>query len=182
MGAGSGFGSIGGSGGGGGGTITGSGTATFIPKFTGATSIGNSLMFDDGKINIISTTEQFRVGYDTSNYLKTTVSSQGIVTQEAIGSVGSFMFNVTGSGKGVRTIDLTSGNAIGLQPDSTFGFPLLASSTILGLYSDNGEFVLQSNAVPSLLYTNGFDLILSSISGGTAQMILSTNGSVSINL
>lgn len=45
------------------------------------------------KLHVISTTEQFRVGYDTSNYYKTTVGSTGTVTLDAVGSGSKFVFS-----------------------------------------------------------------------------------------
>lgn len=44
-------------------------------------------------IHAIKTTEQFRVGYDASNYYKTVVGSTGIVNLTASGSGASFIFN-----------------------------------------------------------------------------------------
>ena len=44
------------------------------------------------RIHAVSTTEQLRLGYDASNYLKTTVSSAGLVTFDAVGSSKSFVF------------------------------------------------------------------------------------------
>lgn len=52
--------------------------------------------------HLISTTEQLRIGYDASNYYKTTVGSTGGVTFDAVGSGSQFSFsdnvNVTGTG------------------------------------------------------------------------------------
>jgi len=45
------------------------------------------------KAHIIATTEQLRIGYDTSNYYKTTVGSTGAVTFDAVGSGAQFKFN-----------------------------------------------------------------------------------------
>lgn len=45
------------------------------------------------KLHVIETTEQLRVGYDTSNYFSTTVGSTGAVTLNAIGSGARFMFS-----------------------------------------------------------------------------------------
>lgn len=45
------------------------------------------------KLHVISTTEQFRVGYDASNYYNATVSSAGLVTLAATGSSAGFNFS-----------------------------------------------------------------------------------------
>jgi hypothetical protein len=63
-----------GTGGGGGGTITGSGTINYIPKFTGATAIGNSHLIDDG--STITSSE------DIEMLAKKTVYYNGLKTGE----------------------------------------------------------------------------------------------------
>lgn len=45
------------------------------------------------RIHAISTTEQLRLGYDTSNYFSTTVGSTGGVTFNAVGTGASFTFS-----------------------------------------------------------------------------------------
>lgn len=47
----------------------------------------------DAKLHIVSTTEQLRIGYDLSNYYKTTVGSTGGVTFDAVGSGAKFTFS-----------------------------------------------------------------------------------------
>ena len=47
----------------------------------------------NAKLNIISTTEQQRIGYDASNYYSTTVGSTGGVTFNAVGSGSAFTFS-----------------------------------------------------------------------------------------
>lgn len=44
-------------------------------------------------LHLIDTTEQLRIGYDTSNYYKTTVGSTGGVTFDAVGSGALFTFS-----------------------------------------------------------------------------------------
>lgn len=64
---------FGSSGGGGGGTITGGGTLNYVAKFTGATAIGNSLIFDDGTSVGIGTNTP-----DPSALLDITSTTQGV--------------------------------------------------------------------------------------------------------
>lgn len=64
---------FGSSGGGGGGTITGGGTLNYVAKFTGATAIGNSLIFDDGTSVGIGTNTP-----DLSALLDITSTTQGV--------------------------------------------------------------------------------------------------------
>lgn len=66
-------------------------------------------------LHVISTTEQFRVGYDASNYYNATVGSTGGVTFNAVGSGSEFTFSdlITPSAgiKGTTTNnDATAGN------------------------------------------------------------------------
>jgi hypothetical protein len=53
-------------------------------------SIGTTTQ--SAKLSIVATTEQQRIGYDASNYYKTTVSSTGGVTFDATGTGSSFTF------------------------------------------------------------------------------------------
>lgn len=45
------------------------------------------------RLHAVSTTEQLRLGYDTSNYYSTTVSSAGAVTFDAVGASSGFTFS-----------------------------------------------------------------------------------------
>lgn len=45
------------------------------------------------KLHVIETTEQLRLGYDTSNYFTTTVGSTGGVTFDAVGAGAGFTFS-----------------------------------------------------------------------------------------
>lgn len=59
----------------------------------GAWVFGNSSTDTSGQVNIIRTSEQLRVLYDTSNYYSTTVGSTGAVTFNAVGSGSLFNFS-----------------------------------------------------------------------------------------
>jgi hypothetical protein len=56
-------------------------------------NLGIGTTAPSAKLHAISTTEQLRLGYDTSNYVSTTVGSSGIVTHDAVGSGSSFVFS-----------------------------------------------------------------------------------------
>lgn len=45
------------------------------------------------RLHLISTTEQFRSGYDASNYWNATTSSAGVTTFDAVGASASFIFS-----------------------------------------------------------------------------------------
>jgi hypothetical protein len=83
--------------------------------------IGVGTTAPTGKVNIVSTTEQLRVGYDASNYYKTTVGSTGGVTLDAVGSGAGFSFsdninvsNISGNGSAV-TITGSAGGGVNLN-------------------------------------------------------------------
>jgi hypothetical protein len=62
----------------------------FVDTSTGNVGIGTASPI--AALHTISTTEQFRLGYNSSNYLSTTVGSTGTVTFDSIGAVPRFAF------------------------------------------------------------------------------------------
>lgn len=70
-------------------TIAIGGTGTFAAN----TILGGTAA--SAKLHVIKTSEQVRVGYDTSNYYSTTVNSTGQVTLNASGSNAAFVFSDT---------------------------------------------------------------------------------------
>lgn len=56
-------------------------------------SVGIGTTTPSAFLHVIGTTEQLRIGYDASNYYKTTVGSTGGVTFDAVGSGAGFTFN-----------------------------------------------------------------------------------------
>ncbi len=63
---------------------------------TGRVAIGGNNSTPSSMLQVVSTTEQLRVGYDAStNYFSTTVSSVGAVTFDAAGAIPSFTFSDT---------------------------------------------------------------------------------------
>jgi len=124
-------------GGGGGGGISGSGSANRIPKFTGATSIGNSLIYDDGTSVGINTTTpgaaldvQGSLKVDSGPYAFLLVdSTEGVLGAQA----GSGGFSYAGGGPGIGTSGdsmaaLTSRNTANVD-DAVFGLQGIDSST-----------------------------------------------------
>lgn len=59
----------------------------------GTGNIGMGTASPSALLHLIKTTEQLRVGYDTSNYYSTTVGSTGGVTFDAVGSGARFTFS-----------------------------------------------------------------------------------------
>ncbi len=56
-------------------------------------SVGVGTTTPGGKLHILGTTEQLRLGYDASNYFSTTLGSSGNVTWDAVGAGASFTLN-----------------------------------------------------------------------------------------
>lgn len=90
---------------------------------TGNLGVGHSGT-NSAKLHVISTTQQARVGYDTSNYYTTTVSSTGAVTFDAVGSGAQFVFSDNISIAEAKNIVLgsTTGTKIGTATTEKLGF------------------------------------------------------------
>lgn len=80
------------------------GTAKLIVLASGKIGIGT--VSPSVLLELISTTEQLRVGYDSSNYFSTNVSSSGVVTFNAVGASQSFVFS--------DPVTITSGSVTGI--------------------------------------------------------------------
>jgi hypothetical protein len=97
--------------------------------FSGNVGIGTSS--PSAKTHIISTTEQLRLGYDTSNYFSTTIGSTGITTFDAVGSASSFVFSDPVTINGNLTLG-TAGNKINITEgtNATVGVATLVAGTV----------------------------------------------------
>lgn len=67
--------------------------ANALTGSVGGIGIGTALGSVLAKLHITSTIEQFRVGYDASNYYSATVSSTGSPTFNAVGTTPKFIFS-----------------------------------------------------------------------------------------
>lgn len=81
------------------------------------------------EIYVTSSNEQMRLGYDSSNYYKTTVSSTGAVTFDAVGSGAAFTFSDNVAINGSLTLsaqnivtDTSTGMKIGTGTTQKIGF------------------------------------------------------------
>ena len=73
--------------------ITGGGTGRILfESGTNKVSESADLTYASGLLKIVGTSEQLRIGYDGSNYLKMTVSSTGLVTYDTVGSGAGHYF------------------------------------------------------------------------------------------
>jgi hypothetical protein len=82
--------------------------------------IGTGTNTVSARIHAIKTTEQLRLGYDTSNYLSATVGSTGVVTFDAVGSGHAFSFSddVTVVGSGTTCVIGTGTGATNCTSDA----------------------------------------------------------------
>jgi hypothetical protein len=94
-----------------------------------------------GSITATKTTEQLRLGYDSSNYVSTTVGSTGVVTMDAVGSGSSFVFSDPVSVTGITTLTGTGGGKLLLQDTDTSGYTLCTAlnGTLTCCTDDNAD-------------------------------------------
>jgi hypothetical protein len=103
--------------------------------------VGIGTTAPSAKLHTESTTEQLRLGYDTSNYVSTTVGSTGIVTHNAVGSASSFVFSDPVSVAGITTLTGTGGGKLLLQDTDTSGYTLCTAlnGTLTCCTDDNAD-------------------------------------------
>lgn len=83
------------------------------------------------RLHVIATTEQARIGYDSSNYYSTTVSSAGVVTLNAVGSSSRFIFS-DNVGIGVSAFGTSAANVFGIFNGTE---PSTSPADMIQLYS-----------------------------------------------
>ncbi len=107
---------------------------------------GNNMVIDtDGQVGIgtdtpanalevlSTTTPQFRVSYDTSNYTTFAVSSTGVLTIDYTGTAGGItLADFTGGGSGCSALETNSSGVLACGTDDTGG-----SSTMQGVYDND---------------------------------------------
>jgi YD repeat-containing protein len=112
------------------------------------------------KMHALSTTEQLRLGYDTSNYVSTTVGSTGAVTFNAVGAGSAFTF----SDAVTLSSTLTASGAVAIN----------STLTVTALTGASAVFTLRADAAEDALDTW---TITATDSGGTNNLDIANNGS-----
>ncbi|HSX44532.1 MAG TPA: hypothetical protein VLF39_00255 [Candidatus Saccharimonadales bacterium] len=157
------------------------GTATYIPKFTGGLTVGNSAISDNGATVTINS-EDFNV--TGGSIITNTISSTGALT---IGSTGQD-FTLQGNIGSALTIDDGGGNttAVGFEAPSganTITFPALTGTVCL---LEAGNCSSSSSVSASGGSNNGFVALFTSNTNITASILaqsgsaLSTTGTLSV--
>lgn len=131
--------------------------------FSHAVGVGSTTI--SAQVHATSTTEQLRLGYDSSNYLSTTVSSGGEVTFDAVGASAGFVFS-DNVGIGVTPIAKlhlgltasTPGN-LALSALDFVGMEYSGGSLILGYNCKAFESTTEKVVVASTNATVGYDFI-----------------------
>jgi hypothetical protein len=194
---------------GGGGGITGSGTTNYVAKFTGASSIGNSLLFDDGtNVNVNGTagTQRFNVNGNVDilgvSWLRYNVAGgyfgsgtvlSGLSTQLAIRSDSDILFGTNGANERVRFF--VSGN-VGIATTTDAGYRVDVNGTMRAFRNTAGASTVisqsQSGNVALFQVTNPdgtWNLETGRIagaftifqSGASTRFTISSSGYVGIN-
>jgi hypothetical protein len=142
--------------------ITGSGTTNYIPKFTGASSIGNSLIFDNGT--------NIGIGLTSPSY-KLDVQDNGVS-----GIVDVASFSVTGnggSGRGVGILLGAAGSSNSVQVARLVGYHELAISSAVA-----ASFAIQvanssGTLTERLRVTQAGNLIIGTTTDAGARLLIS---------
>jgi hypothetical protein len=142
--------------------VTGTGTTNYVPKFTGASTIGNSTIFDDGEVKINTTADQ-------GDYNLQVAGNSYISGQTALalvsGNVGVGRVPSNWNGNQIKGLQVLGG--------SIYGFPSSEVGVTSNAYYDNGTFKYIYNGTAAYyVQAGGFHQWLSAGSG-------SANGSIS---
>jgi len=190
---------------GGGGGITGSGTTNFVAKFTGASSIGNSQLFDNGTnvgINTLTPTSKLEViSNNTTPYVITNTLASGAISFFANNGVtnniaGTLRLDAMGADASLAAATISSVWTGSASSALTFGTRNAASNVIerfrvaptgellvggtLNPYSavNRGNLTITGTSTQILAFTNGTSATAYMYYNGTNLEIQSNSGAV----
>ena len=153
--------------GGGGGSIAGSGTTNYIPKFTSATAIGNSQIFDNGtNVGIGTITPSYKLNL---SFTQSSNTFQG------------FNINATTIGKNYSIFsgNATGGGLYGLTNPFT-GFVHYTDAAALSYINDgSGYFSWHNSSAELMRLTNGGNVGIGTASPA-AKLNIETGGAVTL--
>lgn len=133
------------------GTITGSGTADFIPRFTGATTIGNSNVFETigGNVGVATTTPSAKLDVNGTGDVRDTLTLFPKLTHPSL-SVHGTAFAVSNIGK-VTFVAGQTFPGTGTVTSVGSGFGLTG-----GPITHTGSLAINTSVVPQLGASNTF--------------------------
>ena len=180
-------------GGAGGGSIGGSGTTNYVPKFTSASIIGNSQIFDDGtnvgigtaspaaKLHIYSTTSANQITIDGVGAIKSGINfANGGATYGQIYFDNNAPYNLS-------LLQQYSTGSLIMGTNNTERMRISSGGNVLiGTTTDNGVDKLQvsgSMNVSTLATTNNLSVTTNATVGGSATITGNTqiNGLIGVN-
>jgi hypothetical protein len=157
--------------------VTGTGTTNYLPKFTGASTIGNSQVFDNGTNIGIGTASpvSFGSGYTSTDIRGTNGGgilfgiTSGVNAQLYSDATSTVLFST-----GARPFELYVNSALALKISSTGNLGLGVTPSAWRA----GETALQIGAVTSLTNISGFSVLRNNNyvdTGGTERYLANSN-------
>jgi hypothetical protein len=101
--------------------VGGTGTTNYLPKFTGSTTIGNSLVFDNGTNLGINTASPLSLLHIQSNSSGQTISNVTNLLLENNGSANDFFVFQTATAGGGKSFSITNAGNIGIKTTTPQG-------------------------------------------------------------